>query len=100
MTLDNQDKKLIESTIPKWLVPVLLTIGGATLSVGIWAGTVSNKVDEVERNQRINTPIINTQLVTLESIRTDVKWIRIEVEKQGYQIMEMKREMNTIKDSK
>jgi len=70
------------------------------LSVGIWAGTVSNKVDEVERNQRINTPIINTQLVTLESIRTDVKWIRIEVEKQGYQIMDMKREMNTIKDSK
>lgn len=98
MTLDNQDKELIESAIPKWLVPVLITIGGAVLSIGIWAGTVSNKVDEIERNQRINTPIINTQLVTLESIRMDVKWIRVEVEKQGFQIMDMKREVDQLKN--
>ena len=90
MTLDTQDIKQIkevnESVIPKWLVPIILSLASSVLAVGIWAGTISNDVITLKKYQEVNDPERFETGATLREIKAELKYLRADLERTRYQV--------------
>lgn len=90
MTLDSQDLKQIKevsgATIPKWLLPVIISLVTAILGIGLWAGTISNDVTYLKKYKEISDPERMETGATLREIKAELKYLRSDLERTRYQV--------------
>lgn len=93
------DKDLMEireiniAAVPKWLTPLMISVITGMITIGIWAGTISNDVNELKSYREKIDPDRVQNASALSSIQSDLKSMRLELERTRYQVDVVNKDM-------
>jgi len=92
-------KAIVKDAITKIALWSILAVAATVLSGAVWVGVISSDVEDLKDYKEKTAPTINENAATLREIAIDLKYIRKQVEVNGYSFQKIANDFDLYKDA-